>query len=58
MNKDFNDFLKNIDDEKLLQTSSQYFPRKNYTDDSEKQINFSIAIAKGLLREYHQWLNT
>lgn len=58
MNKDFNDFLKTINDEELIQTSSQYFPRKNYTDDSEKQIYFSIAIAKGLLREYHQWSNS
>ena len=58
MSKDFNEFLKTIDDETLIQTSSQYFPRKDYTNNSEKQIYFSIAIAKGLLRDYHQWLNS
>ena len=51
-----NDFLKNINNEELLQTSSQYFPRKTYTDDSEKTINIAISLSKGLIREYNEWL--
>lgn len=56
MSKDFKNFLNTFTDEQLMQMSSQYFPRKSYTDDEEKIINMSIALSKGLLREYHEWL--
>lgn len=56
MSKNFKDFLNTFSDEPLMQISSQYFPRKNYTDDSEKITNIGIAISKGLLGEYHKWL--
>ena len=56
MSKNFNKFLNTFTDEQLMQTSSQYFPRKSYSDDEEKIINMSLALSKGLLRDYHEWL--
>lgn len=53
---DFKEFLNSFSNEELIQMSSKYFPDKSYTDNSEKIVNVNLAIAKGLLRKYHEWL--
>lgn|GEM_PF-5957769 len=58
MDKDFNAFLSSIDNKQLMIDSTKYLSKSNYSDDSEKQLDFSVAIAKSMLKQYHQWLNS
>lgn len=58
MNKDFNTFLSSINNKQLMIDATKYLSNSNYSDDSEKQLDFSVAIAKSMLEQYHQWLNS
>jgi hypothetical protein len=58
LDKDFNAFLSSIDNKQLMIDSTKYLSKSNYSDDSEKQLDFSVAIAKSMLKQYHQWLNS
>ena len=57
MSKNFDDFLKTIDNENLIKNSTKYLSKSNYIDDSEKQLDFCVAISKSMLEKYHQWIN-
>jgi hypothetical protein len=58
LNKDFNNFLSGIDNKQLILNSTKYLSKSSYSDDSEKQLDFSVAIAKSMLEQYHQWINS
>lgn len=58
MPKSFDDFLNNIDNERLVKNSMKYLSKSNYSDDTEKQIDLSVAISKSMLEQYHKWLNS
>ena len=58
MSKNFNDFLKTIDDKELLKESANYMATSIVTDEEEKELLYNVAIQKCLLDKYHQWLNS
>ena len=58
MSKNFDDFLKTIDDRQLLRESANYMTTAIITDEEEKQLLFNVAIQKCLLAKYHKWLNS
>lgn len=58
MDKDFNKFLNTIDDEEIIHTAPKYISKSSFSDESEKYLQFSIAISKTMLEKYHQWLNS
>lgn len=58
MDKDFNKFLNTIDDEEIIHNAPKYISKSSFSDESEKYLQFSIAISKTMLEKYHQWLNS
>lgn len=58
MSKNFDDFLKTIDDKELISESANYMTTSIVTDEKEKELLYNVAIQKCLLNKYHQWLNS
>lgn len=58
MSKNFDDFLKTIDDKELIRESANYMTTSIVTDKDEKELLCNVAIQKCLLNKYHQWLNS
>ncbi len=58
MNKNFDDFLKTVNDEEILHSCSQYISKSNFNDESEKYLYTTLALSKSLVEKYHQWLNS
>ncbi len=58
MPKNFDDFLKSIDDKKLIREAADYMTNSIVTDEKEKELLYNVAIQKCLLKQYHQWLNS
>lgn len=58
LNKDFNEFINSINNESILHDCVKYLSKSSYNDDSEQQLDFSVAISKSMLEKYHQWLNS
>lgn len=58
MSKNFNDFLKTIDDKKLIRESANYMTTSIVSSEEEKELLYNVAIQKCLLNKYHQWLNS
>lgn len=58
MSKNFDDFLKTIDDKELIRESTNYMTNSIVTDEEEKELLYNVAIQKCLLNKYNQWLNS
>lgn len=58
MSKNFDDFLKTIDDKELIRESANYMTNSIVTDEEEKELLYNVAIQKCLLNKYNQWLNS
>lgn len=58
MSKNFDDFLKTINDKELIKESANYMTTSIVTDKEEKELLYNVAIQKCLLNKYHQWLNS
>lgn len=58
MAKNFNDFLKTIDDEEILRSAPKYISKSSFSDEGEKYLTFCLATSKTMLEKYHQWLNS
>lgn len=58
MSKNFDDFLKTIDDKELIRESANYMTTSIVTDEEEKELLYNVAIQKCLLNKYNQWLNS
>lgn len=58
MSKNFDDFLKTIDDKKILREAVDYMTNSIVTDKDERDLLYNVAIQKCLLNKYHQWLNS
>lgn len=58
MSKNFDDFLKTIDDKKLIKEATNYMTNSIVTDKDERNLLYNVAIQKCLLDKYHQWINS
>ena len=58
MSKNFNDFLKTIDDKKLIKESANYMTTSIVSSEEEKELLYNVTIQKCLLNKYHQWINS
>lgn len=58
MSKNFDDFLKTIDDRKIIREAADYMTNSIVTDKDERDLLYNVAIQKCLLNKYHHWLNS
>lgn len=58
LNKNFDEFLKTIDDKELIRKAADYMTTAIVTNEKEKELLYNVAIQKSLLNKYHQWLNS